>query len=109
MTPSLVTISNSTILAEPLPEVSSTVSEKMSLRSLLILTVLMCALHLRTTDCPPGGHIAGRAHIPHLMEPPLAVVRLISPAGILTASPGMMWRSKTGNNLSSVLQSLFNK
>ena len=53
MTPSLVTISNSTILAEPLPEVSSTVSEKMSLRSLLILTVLMCALHLRTTDCPP--------------------------------------------------------
>ena len=29
------------------------------------------------------------------MESPLAVVRLMSPAGILTASPGMMWRSKT--------------
>ena len=45
MTPSLVRMSNSTILAEPLPEVSSTFSEKMSLRSLVILTVLMCALH----------------------------------------------------------------
>ena len=29
------------------------------------------------------------------MESPLAVVRLMSPAGILTASPGMMWRSNT--------------
>jgi len=45
MTPSRVRISNSTILAEPRPVVNWTFSLKMSLRSRVILTVLMCALH----------------------------------------------------------------